>query len=221
MPVRNFADTVGPWNSLEIAKFVVSTITPFILAFVGYVIWDAQRTIIEQREIVSIRNQKAADLRSREEEHLRQLRVTVYNDAAPLIREVLTYHFHVGNWKELSPAEVIKMKRKLDFFVYGREAVLSPRFANLYHNFMREAFASAINRQEESRIRSSADCRPRSLDRDGSEWQQWFTEEDNRLALCNAYKELRRNWASELSLPLSNEARARDCPPFYSFGTCS
>jgi hypothetical protein len=211
----------GPWNSLEIAKFAASVIAPFILAFCGYLIWDAQRAIVERREIVLREEQKAADARTKAEETLRQLRVTVYINAAPLIREVLTYHFHVGSWKELSPAEVIKMKRTLDRFVYGQDAVLSPAFASLYHNFMREAFAAAGNSQGESRIRSSAACRPRSPDQVGSEWERWFTGEDNRLALCNAYRQLRKNWATELSLPPSADSSTRECPPFYGLNPCT
>ena len=96
--------------------------------------------IVEQREIALKGEQKATDARSKADENLRQLRTAVYNDAAPLIREVLTYHFHVGNWKELSPAELIQIKRNLDSLVYGRDAVLSPTFANLYHNFMGGGF---------------------------------------------------------------------------------
>lgn len=86
--------------------------------------------------------------------------------------------------KELSPAEIIKMKRVLDSFVYGKDAVLSPTFASAHHNFMKEAFAAAGNSRDESRIRSSAACRPRSPDQGGSELEQWFTGEDNRWALC-------------------------------------
>lgn len=162
MPQSDATACKSPWNSLEIAKFVVSVISPFILAFCGYLIWDAQRTIVERRELVLKEEQKAADARAKADENLRQLRSTVYNNAAPLIREVLAYHFHVGNWKELSPGDVIKIKRNLDGFVYGQDAVLSPAFATLYHNFMREAFAAAGNSHGESRIRSSAACRPRS-----------------------------------------------------------
>ena len=125
MMLSNVTDNNGPWNSLETAKVVVSSIAPFALAFCGYVIGDAQRVIVEQREIALKGEQKATDARSKADENLRQLRTAVYNDAAPLIREVLTYHFHVGNWKELPPAEPIKIRRKPDSFVYGRDASLS------------------------------------------------------------------------------------------------
>lgn len=206
---------------MEIAKFAVSVIAPFMLAFCGYFIWNAQRMIVERREIVLREERKAANAHAKAEETLQQLRVTVYNNAAPLIREVLTYHFHVGNWKELSPAEVIKLKRTLDRFVYAQDAVLSPTFANVYHNFMREAFAAAGNSRDESRIRSSAACRPRSSDQRNSEWERWFTGEDNRLALCKAYRQLRRNWAAELSLPPNIENSTRECPPFYNLTPCA
>jgi hypothetical protein len=221
MILSSIAGNKGPWNSLEIAKFVASSIVPFVLAFCGYVIWDAQRVIVEQREIALKGEQKATDARSKADENLRQLRTAVYNNAAPLIREVLTYHFHVGNWKELPPAELIQIKRSLDSFVYGRDAVLSPTFANLYHNFMREAFAAAGNSHGESRIRSSAACRTRLPDQGAPEWEQWFTGEDNRWALCNAYRQLRKNWAAELSLPVAGESSTRECPPFYNLAPCA
>jgi hypothetical protein len=214
-------DNKGPWNSLEIAKLAVSVTTPFILAFFGYLIWGAQRAIVEQRETVLREEQKAAEVQARAGETLRQLRIAVYNDAAPLVREILTYHFHVGNWKELSPASIIGIKRKLDSFVYGRDAVLSPTFANLYHGFMREAFAAAGNAHGESRIRSSSACRTRLPDHGNWEWEQWFTGEDNRWALCNAYRQLRKNWTAELSLPTSSGTSTRECPPFYSLNPCT
>lgn len=221
MAQPNTADSQSPWNSLEIAKFAVSIIAPFMLAFFGYFIWDAQRMIVERREIALREEQKAAEARAKAQENLRQLRITVYVNAAPLIREVLAYHFHVGNWKELAPAEVIKIKRLLDGFVYGQDAVLSTTFASLYHNFMKEAFAAAGNFHGESRIRSSAACRPQPPDHDDPGAERWFTGEDNRLALCNAYRQLRRNWAAELALPPGSEGSPRECPPFYNLTPCA
>lgn len=215
------ATTKGPWNSLEIVKLVTSATTPILLAMVGYLAWSIQQSFVERREVQLQTERRAKEFEIKAEENLRGLRVNVYMKAAPLFREILAYHFHVGSWKELSPANVIAKKRKLDSLIYSQRAILSPDFAQLYHNYMREAFVSAGNSQGESRLRSSTNCRPISPLRNDARWRAWFTGEDNRLALCTAYKNLQKNWSSELSLPIKQDDPKRECPPLYNFVDCS
>src|SRR5690349_16183493 len=64
MASSNTADK-SPWNSLEIAKFAVSVIAPFMLAVCGYFIWDAQRMIVERGEVVLREERKVADARAK------------------------------------------------------------------------------------------------------------------------------------------------------------
>ncbi len=185
----------SPWNSLEIVKLTTSFVTPFFLIVLSYLVWDTQRLIVERHDH-DLRNAHAAEVSGQQaQENLRQLRTSIYNKAAPLLREILAYHFHVGDWKELAPADVLKMKRELDHSIYGHEAVLSLAFADLYYNFMREAFVSAGSWQGESRLRTSAKCRAMPADQDETKWRSWFTDEDNRAAFVRSLQETPRELA--------------------------
>jgi hypothetical protein len=92
-----------PWNSLEIAKLAVSVLTPLIVLCIG--IWVNR--LIQRMQSLKWANQKIIEKR-----------IAVYDELVPLLNDIYCYYEFVGNWKELTPIQILELKRKLDKKVY-------------------------------------------------------------------------------------------------------
>ncbi|WP_077036777.1 hypothetical protein [Pelomonas sp. KK5] len=93
----------GDWSWLEVAKLVASLLIPLTLAGVGVFVHRVTR----QFEHLQWRSQK-----------LIEKRIAIYDDLAPLFNDLLCYFTYVGRWKEMSPPDVVALKRVVDKKIY-------------------------------------------------------------------------------------------------------
>jgi hypothetical protein len=214
------------WNSLEICKLLATVITPLTVFALGCLIWSGQRDMVQHWERDQLEERRLIDADTKERERIREFRLSIYKEAAPLLNEILAYHFYVGRWKERSPADIIEKKRQLDSLMYSNIAIFTPTFFDLYRTFMRQSFRAAGNHYGESRIRTQAQCRqPRQTD-DAGRWLTHFTHEDTRRLLCLAYVNLLGRLSEELllqSLKMPSQTEAEKlsiCPPIYEAERC-
>lgn len=214
------------WNSLEICKLSATILTPLTVLAVGGLIWSAQQTAVQRWEQAKAEQRQMIESEGKERERVRDLRLSIYKEVAPLIDAILGYHFYVGRWKERSPADIIEKKRQLDTLMYSHIALFSPAFFDLYREFMRKSFRTAGNHFGESRIRSQAQCRQPRKGEDSGPWLSYFTHEDTRRELCFAYAKLLGQLSQELLLqslkaPYQTEAEKLSlCPPLYDVEKC-
>ena len=114
-----------PWNSLEIAKLVVSASIPVVVAMVGYVLnWSIKR--IEHKQWT---NQKVLEKR-----------LLIYDRVVPLLNDLLCYHCYIGNWKEISAKKIIENKRTLDKEINVYASLFSNGLLPKYERFIRLYF---------------------------------------------------------------------------------
>ncbi|MBI3218417.1 MAG: hypothetical protein HYZ44_02800 [Bacteroidetes bacterium] len=91
--------TSNPWNSLEVVKLLVAGLIPLILVVIGLFL----NKMLKRFEHRQWRNQK-----------LIEKRLSVYDDIAPLLNDLLCYYTYVGSWKDFTPHEIIQKKRVVD-----------------------------------------------------------------------------------------------------------
>lgn len=113
------------WNSLEITKLIIDTLTPLFLLLLG--IWVNR--IAKRVETAQWANQK-----------LIEKRISIYDELAPLINDLYCYYMCVGNYKEFTPIQIIAIKRRLDKKVYVYASLFSPNFINGYNEFIHLCF---------------------------------------------------------------------------------
>ena len=212
------------WNSLEICKLAATVATPLIVFVLGYMIWNAQREVIQRWEHDQAEQKQAADADMKERDQIRDFRLSIYKKAAPLLDDIVTYHFYIGRWKERSPADIIERKRQLDETLYPHRALFTTEFFGRYHTFMSQSFRSAGDNRGESSIRTSLKCRTPHLGENADRWRPYFTNEDMRHGLCIAYANLLGSMSEELllrSLKKPGMVEAKNlCPPFYDIERC-
>ena len=215
------------WNSLEIFKAASSILTPLAVLFLGGIIWSGQRDVVQHWEVRQAEQRKVIEADARERERLRDIRFSIHREVAPLLNDIFSYHFYVGSWKELSPADIITKKRKLNSVMYSNMPLFTPAFFKLYYAFMAQSFRGAGNHLGESRIRSNIECRSPHLENAAERWKDYFTHEDNRTNVCLAYTTLIGRLSEELllvSFAKEGEAGSEQhtvCPRQYDRNKCN
>jgi len=101
----------SPWNSLELAKLLVSLLTPIAVVCIGFFIqhnlaeqnrsWQAQQRIVERR-------------------------LQVYDTIRLQLNRIFCFIEDVGSWKTDNPEKVIDYKRSVDQAMHSQRAVWRP-----------------------------------------------------------------------------------------------
>jgi len=178
----------SPWNSLEVVKVVLSATTPVLILLLG--IWVTGLT--KHLDATLWANQK-----------LVEKRIAIYDDVAPLLNDLLCYFSYVGGWKELSPPEVIALKRKLDRKMYVVFPLLSNNVRRAYLTFMFVCFRTHHGWAQDARLRTKIG---RRRDAAGSkwiaEWDELFLEDQatDPEKIRSAYQDLMNTFSADVGI---------------------
>ena len=142
-----------PWNTLEIAKLLVSALTSFVLVIVGLAISRS----LKRLEYLQWTNQKVTEKR-----------IAVFDELAPLLNDLLCYFTFVGCWKDLSPPDVIERKRRLDRIIHINGPLFSKEFSKRYQEFIEECYKTYSGWGKDAELRTLSQRRKAAI---GSAWQ--------------------------------------------------
>ena len=193
------------WTSLEIVKLAVSLLTPVALLLLG--IWVTR--LAEQFKAVLWANQKVIEKR-----------ISIYDEMAPLLNDLYCYFTFVGHWKELTPPEVVAIKRKLDKNIYINAPLFSADFRTAHFGFIHRCFETYVGPGLDAKLRTPISTqdgdRPRAAPGGWKDsWDSMFsdlTEWSSRVEIEEAYANLMSCFASELGIGLrraGNTSHAR------------
>jgi hypothetical protein len=132
------------WNTLEIAKLIVSALTPLIVLTIG--LWISRS--LKRLEYHQWTNQK-----------LTEKRIEVFEKLAPLLNDVLCYFTFVGCWKELKPPEVVQRKRSMDRIVHVNAPLFSEEFVRRYDEFITACYGTYSGWGQDAKLRTLSDRR--------------------------------------------------------------
>jgi hypothetical protein len=161
----------SPWNSLEIAKLIVSALTPVAVVLLG--LWVARLTRrVEASQWV---NQK-----------LIEKRIKLLDDVLPKLNEVYCYFMWIGNWKELSPADIIQRKRELDKVFFANQPFFSAHALAAYQEFTHVLFKTYAAPGVDARLRTASESHDgnRITSYPGTwrpEWSDMFTQSEEQV----------------------------------------
>lgn len=180
-----------PWNSLEIAKLVGGLITPAVLAGLGIYI----HRVTKRFEHMQWRTQK-----------LIEKRLAVYDDLAPHFNDLLCYFTYVGCWKELSPMEVVSLKRKMDKKIYLAAPLFSYEFQKTCENFQNLCFETYGDWGTDARLKTDFSRRQQAQALEWMpEWNECFSDNvTDAVVIRTAYAEVMRRFSIDIGVHQSN-----------------
>ncbi len=188
----------GSWTSLEIVKLIVSALIPITVVGVGYIVSRATKRL----EAVQWANQTVIERR-----------LDIFQQVAPKLNRLLCFAIFVGAWKEVTPADAIRLKRETDEIMYVNRVLFSRTLFDAYLAFTGTLFETYARKGGNALIRTGIESSlgsRRHLDwwDDAMEGEFATTNIPQRAEVQAAYDELsecfRRDLyitREELSLP--------------------
>lgn len=144
------------WNTLEIAKLLVSALTPLLLLLIG--LWINRS--LKRLEYLQWTNQKVTEKR-----------IAVFEELAPLLNDLLCYFTFVGCWKDLNVPEIIERKRKMDRIVHVNAPLFSKEFSDRYHDFIEACYSTYSGWGKDAKLRTLPERRKAAA---GGAWKpEW------------------------------------------------
>jgi hypothetical protein len=180
---------------LEIVKLIVSLLTPIIILLVG--IWVTQ--LAERFKAILWSNQKVIEKR-----------IVIYDELAPMLNDLYCYFQFVGNWKELTPPQILEIKRRLDKKAHLYAPLFSPAYLSLYNDFIHLCFETFVGPGLDARLRTpiasfDGDRKEVSTTQWNERWDEMFSDAEevtSKNELKDKYKSLMSRFSRELGIGL-------------------
>lgn len=131
-------------------------------------------------------------------------RVQFYEKVAPGLNDLFCFYTYVGRWKEITPADVIQLKRELDKQVHVYKPLFTAKFFQKYSTLMELCFKTFVGIGEDAKLCTKTEKRHQALkDHWKPEWDKMFVEVKEcpeREYIEKAYEDLMSCFAQELGL---------------------
>lgn len=161
----------SPSYGLEVARLVVSALTPLSVITIGFCLNRRMKRI----EHLQWASQKVIEKRLR-----------IYEEITPMLNDALCFFNYIGNWQEITPPEMIKLKRKLDKIAYINAPLLPPEFMLHYNNFMNACYSTYQKWGAAAGLRTPWKIRQEAAQVAGlpwePEWSKFFVEDETQCA---------------------------------------
>ncbi|OKI42774.1 hypothetical protein [Micromonospora sp. CB01531] len=160
------------WNSLEVAKLVIGGMVPVAVAVLAAVFSRALRRA-ENRQWFS--------------QKLVEKRIELLTAALPDLNDLFCYFTWVGNWKELSPPEILLRKRRLDRLFHANSPFFSTSAVAAYDAFISALFKTFVVPGSSAQLRTGLTSQHGSRVKAFTEyweptWDAMFTQEAERTS---------------------------------------
>jgi hypothetical protein len=196
-------DQGSTWNSLEVAKLVVSVLTPLAVAILGVAVTRATK----RAETATAAAARVAEDSQWANRRAVERLIELHKEMAPLLNDLMCFFRQIGHFREIDPPGAIARKRKLDRIFYANEHLFDPAFRSKYRDFIDKCFAHWESPGRDAKMKMSA-ARLRSERGDtapwDNDWDRLFEDvgdfRERRREQRAAYDDVMSAFAAELGL---------------------
>jgi len=135
---------IEPWNSLEIVKLVASLFTTLLITFFGFLI---------NRNIMNL------DKKNKVNDKILEKRLQIYENIVPKLNDILCFHAYIGDWRDLTPIDIIKYKKSIGKELYMYSPLFTPKLIETYRDFISLCYEKSTDVSTKSKIKSSYKAR--------------------------------------------------------------
>lgn len=150
------------WNSLEVVKLIASILTPLIVGIIAYRLAkigkDLEKKQWSGRKII-------------------EKRLDFYDKVVPDLNDLFCYYNRFGNWKELTPPEMIEKKRNLDkqFHIYSH--IFKEDIILKYESYIHNCFKTYTGWGNDAKLKMNLAKRA-DLPNWNPEWNELFVPDE-------------------------------------------
>lgn len=124
------------WTSLEVAKLLVSALTPIVIVFLTLAITRMTKRTEAAEARAAARAENAEWANRRAVDRL----IELHKEMAPLLNDLLCFFTWVGHFRDIDPPNVLVTKRQVDKIYFVNEHLFDESFRSAYQSFMTECF---------------------------------------------------------------------------------
>lgn len=169
-----FADALDLHLALDLIRTAATVAVPVVLALAAHALQRRQKVF----------------------EAVMAEKVNHYGFLSPLLNQIFSYHFRVGDFLDRTPEAVLEAKRRADHEFWTFEYLWSEEFRRAYHAFMTDCFRVFGPEGTRGRVRAHSRYYPLKPTTPG--WEAFTDEEVDQKALGVLYAELKQAIARDL-----------------------
>jgi len=147
------------WDNLKSAVIIIAALGPVIIIFLAIRFNLVKKRLISQYQS----NQR-----------LIEKRIEVYDQIGPKLNDMLSFFRYTGNWKELTPVDILRLKREVDMEINSKTALFSDELVTKYESFMTLCIVSHSGWEHEEKIKSLYELRQLNNLEWSREWIPFF-----------------------------------------------
>ena len=175
------------WNSLKIAIMIIAILAPIIIAFLAI---RFNRTI------------KRLKMKHQTNQRIVEKRIEIYDRIGPKLNDLLCFYCYSGNWKEITPIDILRLKKELDKDINIYTPLFSDDLSNKYVDFIHLCFVSFSGWEHKEKIKSLYEIRQEHNVEWNDDWIQFFDTNNviEAIKMKERYIELIESFKKDLSL---------------------
>lgn len=187
MSLPEFQQPDQIWNNLELAKLIIATLALIIFTFLAF------RYI----KLVKQQNNK-----QKTNEKLFEKKVEIYDRIVTKLYDILCFYCYVGNWIEITPIDIKRLKKELDKEMNIYTPLLSDELGEKYIGFIQLCFISNSGWEHDSKIKSLYEKRQEHNVKWNDDWIQYFDTKNvvEAIKMKEKYNEMIDAFRKDLSL---------------------
>lgn len=174
------------WDSLKIVILIIAALGPLTLIFQAIRFRQIKKRLIDQHQT----NVK-----------LVEKRLEIYDRIGPKLNDILCFFSYTGNWKALSPVDIMSLKRELDKEINSTIPLFSDALGKRYNSFMQLCFVAHSGWEHKEKIKSLYELRQENNVAWKAEWIPFFDTNNvlEGIKIKESYDELMACFRKELN----------------------
>ena len=187
MSLPEIQQTEQIWNNLEIVKLIIATLALIIIASMAF----------QYIRIVKQQNNK-----QKTNEKIVEKRIEIYDRIVTKLYDILCFYCYVGNWIEITPIDIIRLKKELDKEMNIYTPLFSDELGEKYIRFIQQCFISLSGWEYDAKIKSLYEQRQEHNVEWNDDWIQYFDTNNviEAIKMKERYNELIEAFKKDLSL---------------------
>jgi hypothetical protein len=174
------------WESLKIVIIIFAALAPFVIAFL---------VIRSKRKITKLKTKHQANQKTLEK------RIEIYDRMGPMLNDLFCFFCYNGNWKELTPIDIMGLKRELDKDINVYAPLFSEELSLKYMAFIQLCFVAHSGWEHEEKIKSLYELRQQHAAEWNDDWILFFDTNNvlDAIKMKEHYDELIDSFKKDLS----------------------
>jgi hypothetical protein len=147
------------WRSLIMATMILAILTPIMMVFLAFRFSRSLKRMNKKQWS----NQKIVEKR-----------IEIYDKMVPKLNDIFCFYCYIGNWNEIAPMAVLRLKRELDKDMNIYASLFSEDLSKKYMDFKQLCFVSMSGWEQDEKIKSYYELRQQNNLNWDDGWIQHF-----------------------------------------------